>query len=319
MGAHPVDLVGGAAVRDEAERAQGPAARRGRPRMWGAAVVSGALGLAGLMLLVAGSASAHPDGRTVSLVNVTYSNQILDIFDNHRCLDCHGAARADGGLRLHTLADTLAKPGVVVPGDYLASSLYQRVASAPTAGGHMPPHPACEGLPARPPFANADWCKDFNQNHLDALRIWISAGATDSVGSPDLSVELFLSSGPASGNVTFTAQVKNLGPGASSDTRINLKFDPSWDFVSGGSSGGACFFETAAARGAPTSRLRCEVGALANGASASVDAVMHPTRNGTFTSKAKAKAKAETDPDLSNNGRTQTTVVAGLSANRSPR
>jgi hypothetical protein len=141
-------------------------------------------------------------------------------------------------------------------------------------------------------------------------------------GGPNLSVESYSDSpDPTSigGNTTFTARVSNLGPGASTDTRVNLKFDPSWSFISGSfsnGSSGSCVFESAASRGAQLSRVRCEVGALASGAGVTATAVMQPTQNGTFTSKAKAKAKAETDSDLSNNGRTETTAATGLSPSR---
>ena len=142
-------------------------------------------------------------------------------------------------------------------------------------------------------------------------------------GAPNLSVESFTDSpDPTSvgSNTTFTAVVKNLGPGTSTDTRINLKFDPTWSFVSGNFSNGTsgtCTFESAASRGTQLSRVRCEVGSMAPNDTKTATAVMQPTQPGTFQSKAKAKAKAETDPDLSNNvGVQQTTVNGNASSTR---
>ena len=92
-----------------------------------------------------------------------YAEVIAPIF-KQRCASCHGPTKKKGGLRLDTRDGLLAggeDGAVLVPGDPMASLLFQRVSLPIEHEDHMPP----EGKPQPTP------------EELAALEAWIAAGA----------------------------------------------------------------------------------------------------------------------------------------------
>ncbi|MEZ5403994.1 MAG: SUMF1/EgtB/PvdO family nonheme iron enzyme [Bryobacteraceae bacterium] len=87
---------------------------------------------------------------------VDFTGVIAPILDRN-CVSCHGAKKADGGLRVDTPRE-IAKS--VVKGDPSRSSLYTRSIIPPGKAGSMPP-----GGPA------------LTADELAALRAWIAEGA----------------------------------------------------------------------------------------------------------------------------------------------
>ena len=78
-----------------------------------------------------------------------------------RCYACHGALKAEAGLRVDTVAAMTEVAGVVVPGDSAASALLERVSDSDPETRMPPGH---EGAP-------------LTADELAALRAWIEAGA----------------------------------------------------------------------------------------------------------------------------------------------
>ena len=104
----------------------------------------------------------------------TYANAIAPILEA-RCVSCHGADKAKGGLRLNTMDAILAggnsqreeHKASVVPGKADESLLIQSIVTAENDDGHMPPAGKAQLTPAE----------------IATLRAWIDAGAA---GAPAL-------------------------------------------------------------------------------------------------------------------------------------
>lgn len=84
------------------------------------------------------------------------SNKIF----SSRCTNCHNNTVTKGGVNLSSYPAMMAKPGLVVPGDYLASELYKSVAA-----GRMP-----QPGPGVTPLSAAE---------LAAIAAWIQGGAPE--------------------------------------------------------------------------------------------------------------------------------------------
>ena len=107
----------------------------------------------------------------LSVISVSYGNEILETPDFEtdvasilatRCLECHNASDANGGLQLQDV-DGLSQGGdsgaVIVAGNAVESHLFERIIA-----GEMPPK--VKGRPQKLP-----------QAEIDTLRAWINAGA----------------------------------------------------------------------------------------------------------------------------------------------
>lgn len=92
-----------------------------------------------------------------------YSN-VADILER-KCLDCHGAERQKGGLRIDSLT-ALLKGGesgpAIQPGDSAGSLLFQKVTLPKKHGQRMPPHRISRRL---------------HKRDIASLKRWIEAGA----------------------------------------------------------------------------------------------------------------------------------------------
>jgi uncharacterized repeat protein (TIGR01451 family) len=94
--------------------------------------------------------------------------------------------------------------------------------------------------------------------------------------------------------------VTNNGPAAATGVTLTDPLPTNVTFVSATPSTGTCI---------PSTAVTCNLGSLANGASATVTLVVQPTANGTVTNTASVTAN-ESDPVTSNNSATVTTSVA---------
>ncbi len=123
------------------------------------------------------------------------------------------------------------------------------------------------------------------------------------VDSADLSVTV-LSDLPdpviVGNNLTYTVTVTNNGPDPATGVTLNDKLPTSVDFVSVLPSG------SCSPKGKRT--VRCNLGSLADGASAMVTIEVTPKKVGTITNTASVSAK-ENDPDTTNNSITVVTTV----------
>lgn len=93
---------------------------------------------------------------------VDFAKEVAPILETH-CVECHGAEKQKGKLRLDTKADLLkgGKGGVSVKaGDAAGSELHRRVALPKGDDDHMPP----EGLP-------------LSAEEITVLKNWINEGA----------------------------------------------------------------------------------------------------------------------------------------------
>jgi hypothetical protein len=108
------------------------------------------------------SATAEPTATpapTVDLTNVSFSNNVLPIFEQH-CTECHGGDEPKEGLRLTSHAEVMAgsmNGSVIEPGDVKSSYLIDQVVS-----GRMPK----EG----PKLTAAE---------IEIITAWVEAGAPD--------------------------------------------------------------------------------------------------------------------------------------------
>ena len=100
---------------------------------------------------------------------------------------------------------------------------------------------------------------------------------------------------------SYVATVKNLGPNQALSAALAFNLDSSFIINSITASQGTC--------GAGTS-FRCDLGSLANGASATVTVSATPTTSGTFASSA-AVTSVSYDPTSANNQATGSTTVTG--------
>ena len=93
-----------------------------------------------------------------------FTTEVLPIFNNN-CAACHTTNSA-GGLNLSTYENVMSS-GSVVPGDYIASELYQRLVLPESAQGDMPPSGS------------------LDQSDIDLIASWISEGALENEVSCD--------------------------------------------------------------------------------------------------------------------------------------
>ncbi len=118
----------------------------------------------------------------------------------------------------------------------------------------------------------------------------------------DLAVSLSAPTSSVTGvNAPVTISVKNNGPSTATDVTLIDAFSSGVIFVSVNPSQGNC---------AGTPILRCNLGNLASGATATVAVVILPTTSGTLTNVATVSA-TQPDPNLSNNTANSTTTVTG--------
>ena len=135
------------------------------------------------------------------------------------------------------------------------------------------------------------------------LFIFQSALVKDLSSSPaDLSVTLSAPSAGTTGSaISWVATVNNLGPNSSQGAAVALTLDPSLIINSVTASTGSC--------GTGTS-LSCDLGTLANGATATVTVNATPTQAGTLAAMA-AVTSVSDDPTQSNNEFSTSTTVTG--------
>ena len=123
-------------------------------------------------LTIAGSASADAHDQ------VDFQRQILPIFQEH-CVKCHGQAKPEGRMSLHTADGLQAKwnadKHLLVPGDPEHSELYERIT-----------------LPADSPKRMPKGADPLPQEKIDRIAAWIRQGAVfaaaevDSTAAADL-------------------------------------------------------------------------------------------------------------------------------------
>ena len=132
----------------------------------------------------------------------------------------------------------------------------------------------------------------------------ISDPASAGVPQANLSVTNTESADPSSpgNNLIYTVQVSNQGPSSATNVILTTTLTgSSFNFVSASSTAGSCNQSNGV--------VTCNIGDMANGASATVTIVVTPTTNGTITSNASV-AGAEDDPVAANNTALQTTTIA---------
>lgn len=96
---------------------------------------------------------------TVDLANVSFTNNVLPIFEQH-CTECHGGDEPKEGLRLTSYAEVMAgswNGSVIEPGDVENSYMIEQIVS-----GRMPKD--------RPKLPDAD---------IEIISAWVEAGAPD--------------------------------------------------------------------------------------------------------------------------------------------
>jgi trimeric autotransporter adhesin len=118
----------------------------------------------------------------------------------------------------------------------------------------------------------------------------------------DLSVALDAPSTATTGtSATWTVTVNNLGPNTSDGATVSISLDPSLIIGSVSASQGSC---------GSGSTFSCDLGNLANGATATVTVSATPTMAGTLASTASVNSVSY-DPTTSNNQATGSTTVTG--------
>jgi uncharacterized repeat protein (TIGR01451 family) len=119
----------------------------------------------------------------------------------------------------------------------------------------------------------------------------------------DLSVTNSDSPDPASTGqlITYSIEVTNHGPHDAHDVAVTDVFNKAFRFYGSRSTKGCAALTKKS--------VRCRVPDLAAGESASVQVVLRPTRQGTFTNTATVSADGPADPDAGNNSVSQSTTV----------
>lgn len=139
-----------------------------------------------------------------------------------------------------------------------------------------------------------------------------SNGSTSDIfvrdGRPAADLELTMTDSPdpvtARQQLTYTLDVTNLGP--TDATAISLKDQlPDEELVTVNTSQGTCLEEKIQG----DVSLACDLGTLSSGQTATVTIVVVPAREGTVSNSASVKAN-QPDPEPSNNGATESTIVA---------
>ena len=108
--------------------------------------------------------------------------------------------------------------------------------------------------------------------------------------------------------LTYTVTVVNNGPDTSITARLDDTLPAGTVFVSATPGQGTCPYDLA------THTVNCALGNLSNGASVSVTIVVTAGAPGTISNTAIAYSPISGDPNSANNSDTETTVVAGPSA-----
>jgi hypothetical protein len=137
-----------------------------------------------------------------------------------------------------------------------------------------------------------------------------SSLVADLSGTPaDVAVSLSAPVSSVTGsNTPITVNVTNNGPKAASGVNLSDTFSPDVIFVSVNPSQGSC-------SGTPV--VRCNLGSLPSGATATLTLVVLPTLAGNLTSTATVSA-TQPDPDIGNNTASFTTAVTGPAYNAVP-
>ena len=128
--------------------------------------------------------------------------------------------------------------------------------------------------------------------------------------SADVAVSLTSSGGTATGgNTTYTASVANNGPSTATGIALTAQLPPTGVIVSATPTSGSCSISTAG--------VACNLGSLANQATAKVTIVVLQTASGSVDASAQVSA-SETDPLLTNNQSSSTVAVSGAAYNLQP-
>jgi trimeric autotransporter adhesin len=128
--------------------------------------------------------------------------------------------------------------------------------------------------------------------------------------SADLAVKLASSGATATGaNTTYTATVTNNGPSTATGIALTAALPESGVLVSAASAAGSCSISGAA--------VTCNLGSLANNATARVTIVVLQTASGNVDASAQVSA-SENDPVSTNNQSTTTVTVSGAAYNLPP-
>lgn len=108
-----------------------------------------------------------------------------------RCGVCHSGQGPSGELAVDNLRSLVAKDGAVVPGDPDKSRLLNRIALTVHDPDHMPP----DGMP------------QLERGEIDAVRLWITKGATDDLVVPtkSLSADVAYAAAATIGDAALTA------------------------------------------------------------------------------------------------------------------
>ena len=127
--------------------------------------------------------------------------------------------------------------------------------------------------------------------------------------STDLSVKLAASGATTTGtNTTYTATVANAGPSASTNIALTVQLPATGLVVSANPSTGTCSISNG---------VICNLGGLANGATATVSIVVTQTAPGSTVAAAQVSG-SESDPNESNNQASFTLAIAGSVYNLAP-
>jgi uncharacterized repeat protein (TIGR01451 family) len=144
-------------------------------------------------------------------------------------------------------------------------------------------------------------CASGNESDPDTNNNCSTATTTVNPASADLSITKTDSPDPVlvGQNLSYTITVTNNGPSTATGVTVTDALPAGVTFVSSNPSQGSC---------SGTSTVTCDLGNLANGASATVTIVVTPTTTGTKTNTACVSAN-ETDPNSGNDCSTATTTV----------
>jgi hypothetical protein len=128
--------------------------------------------------------------------------------------------------------------------------------------------------------------------------------------SADVAVSLTSSGGTTTGgNTTYTASITNNGPSTATNIALTAQLPATGVVVSAAPTAGSCSIST--------SGVACNLGSLANLATAQVAIVVLQTASGSVNASAQVSA-SETDPLLSNNQSSATVAVSGAAYNLQP-
>ncbi len=101
--------------------------------------------------------------------------------------------------------------------------------------------------------------------------------------------------------LVYTLTVENTGPDPATDVRVDDSLPANVTYVDAGASQGTCFL-------APGDVVECDLGTVANGATATIDIEVVPTQAGTITNTATVTASTP-DPNALNDTASENTVV----------